>query len=103
MTMSYIYLATQAFTNEKGTTGREGYYRERKVLQGEKGTTGREGYYRERRVLQGDKGTTGREGYYRERICMHILNGILYSSNRMLNTDFLNRDFNPLNSKQKPI
>ena len=29
---------------------------------------------------------------------MHILNGILHSSNRMLNTDF-----NPLNRMQKPI
>ena len=32
---------------------------------------------------------------------MHILNGILHSSNRMLNTHILNRDFNPSKGMQK--
>ena len=34
---------------------------------------------------------------------MHILNGILHSSNRMLNRYLLKRDFNPLNGMQKSI
>ena len=34
---------------------------------------------------------------------MHILNGILHSSNRMLNTHILNRDFNPSKGMQKPL
>ena len=34
---------------------------------------------------------------------MHILNGILHPSNRMLNTHILNRDFNPSKGMQKPL
>ena len=34
---------------------------------------------------------------------MHILNGILHSSNRMLNTHILKGDFNPLKGTQKPL